>query len=127
MTNKCSAILPDLSSFPNTTAKINSTLENSNKSGSLTIPKINCINGFYPTNSSICVCYKGWTDDNSGNTSNEVMKCNRVLEGFTNQTTGSGNSNGNSTTAQTVNNTNVDFIDGSGTAAPVSTGLPSVK
>jgi hypothetical protein len=36
---------------------------------------------------SLCICYKGWTDDNSsGNNTEFVNKCNKVIDGFSNST-----------------------------------------
>jgi hypothetical protein len=96
--------------------------------GTITIPKINCVNGFTPTSSSICVCYKGWTDENTGNTSNVIQKCNRVLDGFSNQTTNSNNNtNGNLNTAQIANTSYIISVNGTDSVISSTSGLPAVN
>ena len=83
LTNSCSPINPNYNGFPDLPVNTNSS--QSNGTGILTIPQINCVNGQLVSNSTICICYKGWTDsDNQTNTI--VNKCDLAISGFNNQT-----------------------------------------
>lgn len=128
LTNKCSPLQPDYYSFPNKTDTMSSSQNNILSNGTLTIPKINCVNGFNPPNSSLCVCYTGWTDENSGNTSNTVQKCNRVLDGFSNKSSSTTNNLfGNTTTAQMANTSYIYSVNSPEMVNSSSGGLPGVK
>lgn len=82
LTNTCSRIIPDYSDFPEFPLnKTSLPIE-----GAILIPKINCVNGYFPTNSTICVCYPGWIDNEISNDEKSVNKCTETIPGFRNQT-----------------------------------------
>lgn len=97
----------------------------------LQIPKIDCQNGYFPNNSTICVCYPGWMDDTSLNLTNstsQVIKCSKMIDGFINNTNAVNNTNSNSTSNtspinnsnnQYYNNTAVSGTDSSTTTLPL--------
>jgi hypothetical protein len=60
--------------------------------GAIGIPKINCVNGYFPTNSTICICYSGWVDKENSNEEKSVHKCTEIIPGFRNQTGTNSNS-----------------------------------
>jgi hypothetical protein len=83
LTNLCQQTKFDNSLFPNTTNSLNKT----ESEKSIQIPKIKCLNGEEIPDSQICVCYSGWTDDNSSNTNGDfILKCNQIIPGFSNLT-----------------------------------------
>jgi hypothetical protein len=74
----------DNSFFPNTTQVQNNTQQNGQ---SIKIPKVKCINGQETPESQICLCYPGWIDDNTSSLNVDyILKCNKILEGFSNIT-----------------------------------------
>ena len=105
LTNQCLPIEPDTDSFPNNTLIQNSTLTGSNNS-TLSAPDINCLNGKEIPNSNLCICYPGWTDDNTSNTQPSlIMKCNGKIPGFSNSTSGN-STQSNSSNFIIINPTN---------------------
>lgn len=126
LTNKCSLVSQNLNNFPsvnlNSTNITNnsSSISNSGKINPVIYifnfkPTINCVNGYFPTNSTICLCYKGWTDSNdnleNGSVNYTIQKCNRVLDGFSNSS--QNNSSNNQTVTSTYNSSSypIDPID----------------
>jgi len=70
LTNTCNEIITDSNKFPsnNFTQKTNNLANYT-----VTIPTIKCLNGVSFSNNTICVCYKGWTDDNNSNKENGII------------------------------------------------------
>jgi hypothetical protein len=107
LTNTCSQITVDPNSFPKNNQTSNSS---TNNTGILIIPQINCVNGYIPVNSTLCICYKGWSDSQN-QSGGIVTKCDKVIDGFSNSTiTNSNNSTTSTSTYYPSNNTNTTNI-----------------
>lgn len=111
LTNSCTSLTPDFTSYPNTTSNT-STEDISNN---LIIPQIICENGY----TSMCICYTGWESDNTStsNTTNSTIltinKCNKIIDGFLNNTiTNNQNVNNTAVTEDSSgNSTQNNFLD----------------
>jgi hypothetical protein len=102
LTNKCGPIISNYSTFPNTSI----TTKIKNDDNLISVPKIVCVNGISIQDSSICVCYPGWKDNNfspNTNSINVVQKCNGIIEGFKN-VSNSSSSNVSHTNSDSINN-----------------------
>lgn len=49
-------------------------------SESIDPPVITCVNGYYPENSTICICYEGWETEENVTNLEKIEKCNKQIE-----------------------------------------------